>query len=211
VRARAQRPFRSVADCVVRADIPKDLALHLAAAGAFGGLGLDRREAMWSAMSVDRGLPLLAGVSNEPGGGLASMNEVELMEADYAHLGLSTRVHPMALLRDEMNVRRVLGSAALLRAPHGKRVRAAGMVTIRQRPGTAKGVTFMTLEDEDGQMNLVVFPDVYARYRSIATDAILLVARGKVQREHQVTNLIVDAFEPLPGPRPLRSVSRDFH
>lgn len=69
----------------------------------------------------------------------------------------------------------------------------------------------MTLEDEDGQMNLVVFPDVYARYRSIATDAILLVARGKVQREHQVTNLIVDAFEPLPGPRPLRSVSRDFH
>ncbi|HJL40974.1 MAG TPA: OB-fold nucleic acid binding domain-containing protein, partial [Myxococcales bacterium LLY-WYZ-16_1] len=75
---------------------------------------------------------------------------------------------------------------------------------------TAKGVVFMTLEDEDGQMNLVVFPKTYARWRTVARDAILLVAVGKVERRHRVTNLIVDRFEPMPGPRPERSVSRDF-
>jgi len=212
VAARRQAPFRSVADAIVRAEIPKDVALHLAASGAFAALCSDRRTAMWTAMSVDRGAPLFAGrLEPEPSGGLRPMEAVEEMQADYGIMGLSARVHPMALLRSEMERRGILGSVALKAVADQGRVRVGGMVTIRQRPGTAKGVVFITLEDEDGQMNLVVFPKIYERHRAMAKDAILLVARGKVERKHRVTNVIVDALEPMPGPRPPESVSRDFY
>ncbi|MGF1511415.1 MAG: error-prone DNA polymerase [Myxococcota bacterium] len=231
VNARRHRPFGSVADAVIRGEIPKDLAIHLAACGAFSELGRDRRAAMWDAMSVDRSLPLLAraaagpadhsvegsasrtgvrGSGPGPVRGLREMNPVERMQADYGTMGLSTRVHPMTLLREEMQRRRILSMPELDAARDGSKVRVGGLVTIRQRPGTAKGVVFMTLEDEFGQMNLVIFPQVYERYRPVAKDAILLVARGTVQRRHRVTNVIVDALEAMPGPKPPEGLSRDF-
>lgn len=210
VAARRHGPFRGVADVVIRADLPKDAAIHLAAAGAFDDLGVSRREALWRVLSVDRKAPLFAALEDAPIHPGSELTEVERMQADYAHLGLSTAVHPVALLRQDLRRAKIAGSLQLERTPSGRRVRVGGMVTVRQRPGTAKGVVFMTLEDEDGQMNLVVFPKTYARWRAVARDAILLVAVGKVERRHRVTNLIVDRFEPMPGPRPERSVSRDF-
>jgi error-prone DNA polymerase len=211
VEARRQRPFASVADVVVRADLPRDVAMFLAAAGAFGDLGRSRREALWDAMAVDKGAPLFAAQpSAERVEGLRPMTEVERMKADYGAMGLSTRVHPMALLRGDMERRRIGGTTEVETAPDGQAIRVGGLVTIRQRPGTAKGVVFMTLEDENGQMNLVVFPQVYERHRAVAKDAILLVARGRIQRRHRVTNVIVEGFEPMPGPRPPGSLSRDF-
>jgi error-prone DNA polymerase len=210
VAARRHGPFQGVADVVIRADLPKDAAIHLAAAGAFDDLGVSRREALWRVLSVDRKAPLFAALEDAPIHPGSELTEVERMQADYAHLGLSTAVHPVALLRQDLRRAKIAGSLQLERTPSGRRVRVGGMVTVRQRPGTAKGVVFMTLEDEDGQMNLVVFPKTYARWRAVARDAILLVAVGKVERRHRVTNLIVDRFEPMPGPRPERSVSRDF-
>jgi len=211
VEARTERPFIDVTDVLTRADVPKDAAVHLASSGAFDALGVSRREALWGVLSFDRGAPLFRGIdASAPSAGLRPMDAIDAMKADYRTTGLSTRQHPMALLRAELRRRGVLGYLELERVRPGKRVRVGGMVTVRQRPGTAKGVVFMTLEDEDGQMNLVVFPKTYARHRAVARDAILLVAEGRVERRHRVTNVIVDRFVPLEGPRPEAGVSRDF-
>ena len=187
------------------------MAVHLASSGAFDALGVSRRDALWRALSFDRGAPLFRSVEAPgPAVGLPAMDDVETMKADYRTTGLSTKTHPVALLRPDLRRRKILGFLELESVSPGSRVKVGGMVTVRQRPGTAKGVVFMTLEDEDGQMNLVVFPKTYDRYRAVARDAILLVAEGKVERKHKVTNVIVDRFLPLEGQRPDDAVSRDF-
>lgn len=214
VDARESRPFESVEDVVLRADLPRDVAARLAASGALDSLGVSRREALWRVTSMDRRSPLFFGVplpdDTKSGAKLPSMSPTEKMRADYATVGLSVHTHPMQLVRDEMKRRRVLGFLELERAPHGRRVRVGGMAVTRQRPGTASGVIFMTLEDEDGHMNLVVFSHVYERYRNVARDEVMLIADGEVQRTGRVVNLIVDHFAPLAVPQPGVSVARNF-
>ncbi len=210
VLARTERPFESVTDVLHRADVPLDAAVQLAAADAFSGLGCDRRQALWQVLGFDRGAPLLRTVSTPlPARGLSTMDPVEEMQADFRSLGLSTRVHPVALLREDLKRQGIMGYRQVEATTPGRRVKVGGLVTVRQRPGTAKGVIFMTLEDEDGQMNLVVFSHVWERHRSWVRDAVLLAAVGKLERRHQVSNVIVDRFEPLAGPTP-GAVSRNF-
>ena len=212
--ARFLRPFSSIADVVQRAELPKTAAARLAASGAFSALEPSRRAALWRVMSLDLRSPLFAHVElpDDEGVGeaLTPMNAVEQMQADYALTGLSS-VHPVALVRSDLRRQGILGSMDLRRARHGQRVRVGGMVTTRQRPGTASGVIFMTLEDEDGPMNLVVYSQVYDRQRALARDATMLVAHGEVQRTHdKVINIVVQRFSSLMIPEPPVHVSRDF-
>ncbi len=214
ISARRQAPLTSIADVVHRAELSKTSAARLAAAGALSVLEPSRRAALWRVMALDVRAPLFAAVELPDDGVdsvLAPMTAVEIMRADYALTGLSTGLHPVALMRSELRRQGILGSMDLRRMRHGASVRVGGMVTTRQRPGTASGVIFMTLEDEDGPMNLVVYSQVYDRQRSLARDATMLIAYGQVQRTHEkVINIVVKRFASLTIPEPPVHVSRDF-
>lgn len=213
VQARSERPFSGVADLVARAELPRDMAARLAAAGCMRAFGGSRREALWTVMGLPGNQPLFSGLDPSGGdrdSGIPEMSAAESMQADYMTLGLSVKTHPMRLVRPLMKARRILGYLDLERVPHGTRVRVGGMVVTRQRPGTASGVIFMTLEDEDGHMNLVVFTPVYERFRQVVRGEVMLVAEGAVQRTGRVLNVIVDRFTPLAASEPGVSVSRNF-
>jgi len=214
VEARARRPFDNIADLVHRANLPKDIAARLASAGALSCFGVSRREALWRVMAIERRSPLFAGVelpdASQTAQSLASMTATESMRADYGTLGLSVHTHPMALVRPQMKQQRIIGFLELERTRHGKLVRVGGMAVTRQRPGTASGVIFMTLEDEDGHMNLIVFTKVYEKYRTVIRDSMMLIATGKVQRIGNVVNLIVQGFLPLEVAGPGVMVSRNY-
>jgi error-prone DNA polymerase len=215
VKARSESPPANIADIVARAELPRDITLRLAASGAFFGLGLSRREALWKAMALDRSSPLFENVElpDDPdiGARLPKMDEVDEMRADYEVTGLTVGAHPMALVRDLMREKRIMGFKEIQLAKQGSRVKAGGMVVTRQRPGTASGVVFITLEDEDGHINLVVFSHVYDRYRELARDGTMLIAEGKLERTGKVINVVVDHFERLDdAPDPGVSVSRNF-
>ena len=213
VAARAEQPFTSIVDAVYRADLAKTSAARLAAAGAFSALEPSRRAALWRVMSLDLRSPLFAHLepAEEVEQDWVPMSAVEQMRADFALTGLSAVRHPVSLVRTDLRQQGILGSMDLKRARHGQRVRVGGMVTTRQRPGTASGVIFMTLEDEDGPMNLVVYSHVYDRQRLLARDSTMLVAHGEVQRTHEkVINIVVQRFAPLVIPEPPVHVSRDF-
>jgi error-prone DNA polymerase len=125
------------------------------------------------------------------------MQELELLAADYQSTGVSTRRHPMAVYRRSLARQGIRGYRDVLRWPSGEAIRVAGLVTTRQRPGTASGVVFITLEDEHGHMNLVVFSHVFERDRRLSREVGFLVAVGRVEREKGVTNVIVERFEPF--------------
>jgi error-prone DNA polymerase len=131
---------------------------------------------------------------------------------DYATAGLSLKQHPVALVRDELKRRRIICSKDLDNVPNGRWVNVAGLVLIRQRPGTASGIVFETLEDETGIVNLIVKPDIYERYRAAARHAGLLQADGYLQKQGQVVHVIAkrlfDLSELLQGHE---FQSRDFH
>ena len=212
--ARAERAFTSIADAVMRAELSKTSAARLAAAGAFSTLEPSRRAALWRVMALDLRSPLFGHLELADEGveqTLIPMSAVEQMRADYALTGLSAELHPVALVRSDLRRQGIWGSLDLRRARHGQMVRVGGMVTTRQRPGTASGVIFITLEDENGPMNLVVYSQVYDRQRTLARDTTMLVAHGEVQRTHEkVINIIVRRFAPLMIPEPPVPVSRDF-
>jgi error-prone DNA polymerase len=138
--------------------------------------------------------------------------EGESIFEDYAALGLSLGRHPVALLRPLLEKRRMRTAADLLVARHGQVVHAAGLVTCRQRPGTASGVIFVTLEDETGQVNVVVWRDVSARQRRVLLGAQLLAVHGVLERDGDVAHLIAGRLEDLsPLLGGLTAASRDFH
>ena len=122
-------------------------------------------------------------------------SQSEDMLADYASIGLTLGKHPLALLRSALRARRCLHSSELARVPHGRRVRFAGIVSMRQRPETAKGVTFMTLEDEAGMVNAVVWQKVAERQRNVLHGAQLMAIDGRLERTDGVQHLIVDRME----------------
>ncbi len=213
--SRIERPFTSIADVVQRAELSRVSAARLAAAGAFGVLEPARRAALWRVMALDFRSPLFAHIELPDDTSveqtLVPMSAVERMQTDYALTGLSVQIHPVSLVRADLRRQGIWGSMDLRRARHGQQVRVGGMITTRQRPGTASGVIFMTLEDEDGPMNLVVYSQVYDRQRTLARDSTMLVAHGEVQRTHEkVINIVVRRFSPLMIPEPPVHVSRDF-
>lgn len=212
LEARRERPFDNLADFVRRVDPPRDQTARLAAAGAFRCFGLERREATWAALAFERSGPLFHGVGpgRDSSFELPEMSPAERIRADYAAVGMCLETHPMRLLRSALDAAGVLGSRALKKTPTGRWVEVGGLVVIRQRPGTAKGVVFITLEDEHGHMNLVVFAKVFERDKALSRDAPMLRAVGRVERTGEVVNLIVDRFAPLRDPSELAPVSRDF-
>lgn len=131
---------------------------------------------------------------------------------DYSTVGLSLKKHPVALVREELSKRKVLTSAELMKTQHNHWVRVAGLVLIRQRPGTASGIVFETLEDETGIINLIVKPDVYDFHRAAARHALLLQADGYVQRSGQIVHVMAKRLHDLSHLIPdYEQRSRDFH
>ncbi|WP_322520882.1 error-prone DNA polymerase [Guyparkeria halophila] len=215
--ARDEMAFRDVADCVRRARLDARDRRALAHAGAFAALEGNRYAAHWSAsgipadMALEAGLPADRKVA-EPAVDLPVPNQAETIVADYQRLGLSLNGHPLGLLRDRLRRLRLRRSDELATRHDGAHTRYCGLVTMRQRPGTAKGTVFLTLEDEVGTVNVIVWPDRVAEYRQVVVNARLLEVRGQWQHRdgvaHLVARMLVDHSHWL-GELPTRS--RDFH
>ena len=211
--ARAQRPFSSLADLAGRAQLAqRDLDL-LAAAGALADLAGHRRQAAWAAAGVSRQLDLLHDVpTQERSADLAEPSEAENLIADYASTGLSLGRHPLCLLRDRLTAQRFVTACQLQAAADRQLLRAAGIVTCRQRPGTASGIVFVTLEDETGLANIVVHSRLVERQRRELLGARLLGVLGQVQREGAVVHLVAKRLVDLSALLGrLPTTSRNFH
>ncbi|HEX9702104.1 MAG TPA: error-prone DNA polymerase [Rhodospirillales bacterium] len=199
--------YRDVADVRRRARLSRSVLERLARADAWHGLGLGRRQALWAVRGLDQApsLPLFAHAdmaadeTPEPAVDLPSMTPGEAVADDYRALMLSLRAHPVALLRARLAVDGYLPCAELIAAADGRPVAVAGLIITRQRPGSAKGVVFVTLEDETGVANLVVWPDVFERYRRPAIGASLLGVRGRLQREGLVIHVVAESLADLSG------------
>lgn len=206
-----QGPFRDLHDLVRRTDATASQLEALATAGAFECLGLSRREGIWlaGAAAEDRArfLPGTAVAVQPPL--FADQSGYERLAADLWATGVSTDDHPMAHLRAALTERGVLTSADLRSHEEGRRIEVAGVVTHRQRPATASGVTFLNLEDEHGLVNVICTTGVWARYRRVARDSPALIVRGILERSPEgVANVLADAFEDLRTG--LAHRSRDF-
>jgi len=177
----AARPFADFRDLVRRAGLDRGSMERLAEADALRGLGLDRRMAMWEAAAVERDTALAAPVVEvAPQLPLATAGERVVL--DYAGTGLTLGPHPLALLRGELARRGAVSTRDYAEARQGKWLRVAGLVLVRQRPGSAKGVMFFTIEDEFGVANLVLFPDISKRFRREVVEARLVIAEGRLER-----------------------------
>jgi error-prone DNA polymerase len=198
----AARPVVSVADAAQRGGLRRDELDALAHAGAFATLGLARREALWQAAAAERdGASLLARVRPAPGTApLVPMTPFEETAADYATAGLTPGPHVMAHLRPGLAAAGVCAARDLAAVPHGAPVRVAGHVIVRQRPGTAKGFCFLTLEDETGTANAVVTPQLYERVRLVLNTSALLEVTGRLERVDGVTHVRAARFRRLEGP-----------
>ncbi|HYJ10774.1 MAG TPA: error-prone DNA polymerase, partial [Polyangiaceae bacterium] len=231
---RSEWRFANVDDVVRRCELRKADVEALAEAGAFESLTPSRRTALWQARSPrapglfqERALP-------EPAEDLPALRASERLLLDYRHKGLSVGDHPMRYFRDKLRARRVVTAKELFGCQQGQRVEVAGVVTCRQQPATASGVVFITLEDETGFLNLVLWTRVYEQYRLPARHAAIMLARGTIERQGRppgvhvdiphdplvdqaadvapVIHVIVEALLRLDVPgRDIEKVSRDFH
>jgi error-prone DNA polymerase len=211
-RVVAARPFSSADDLAQRAQLNRKDMRCLAAAGALQTLVGHRRLAHWAAAAIERLPPLDAPPGMERVPVLAPPTEGEGILADYASLGLTLGRHPLALLRKRLDKFRISTAGELQGKNQGSLVRVAGLVTCRQRPDTASGVVFVTLEDETGCMNVVVWKALVERQRSELLGARLLGVQGVIEREGDVVHLVARRLydhSSLLGP--LAATSRDFH
>ncbi|MCO5081372.1 MAG: error-prone DNA polymerase [Rhizobiaceae bacterium] len=202
VAARADTPYGSVDDLWHRAGVPALALKQLADADAFRpSLGLERREALWQVKGLrDEPLPLFAAASareaatvpelDEPTVPLKPMTEGCQVVADYGRTGLSLRRHPVSFLRQDLARRGIVTCHEAMSARDRRWLEAAGIVLVRQRPGSAKGVMFITLEDETDIANLVVWPKVFEKHRRIILGAPMFAVRGRIQREGEVVHLV---------------------
>lgn len=182
--ARRAQPFASVQDLARRAALDARELDQLAAADALAPLAGHRRQQAWDAAALHRAPALLRDAPvHEAALTLRAPPEAEDIVFDYAATGLTLRRHPLALLRAQLRAQRLQTAAELRNAPHGRLVRACGLVTVRQSPGTAKGVTFLTLEDETGTVNVIVWPALKERQRAPLLHAQLLAVHGQWQRD----------------------------
>jgi error-prone DNA polymerase len=209
----AARPFKSIVDLAERVrGIRKDELRMLAEIGALEPLGGHRRDALWEAERAFRPAgPLLEGLVNdaEPSP-LHAMTVAERIRADFYGTGLTIGMHPMKLYREAMRARGVVPAAALKRAKKGQMVRVAGCVICRQRPGTANGFLFLSLEDETGIANAIVEPDLFGAYREILVNAPYLLLEGLLQNQQGAISVKMRSVESLhfaSGAAP----SHDFH
>ena len=203
VAARGAQDYTSMEALRDRSGIPVSALERLADADAFlPSLRLDRRQALWAVRGLrDDALPLFAAAAArelvEPEVTLATMTAGGQVMADYAHTGLTLRRHPLTFLREDLAARGIVPTDTLRHVRDGKRLTLAGLVLVRQRPGSAKGVVFVTIEDESGHANLVLWPDLFARQRHMVFAARMLSCRGRVQREGEVIHVVAEHLEDL--------------
>ncbi|VWC48429.1 DNA polymerase [Burkholderia aenigmatica] len=210
----AAGPFDNVDTLARRAQLERRDLEALAAANALATLAGHRRDALWQAVAAapERDLLATAPIDEAEKPALGAPSEADDILADYHTTGLTLNRHPVALLRPALRARRLSSAAELHDRPDGRLARACGLVTARQMPGTAKGVMFMTLEDETGCVNLIVRPELLARQRRETLDSRLLAASGVWQVASDVRHLVVQHFEDLtPLLGGLRTSSREFH
>ena len=212
VRQRTAGSFTSYGDFVARTGLSPAVLSRLAAADAFRSLDLSRRPAYWMSLAANPVEPLLVGLPDEAVPALPPLSPAEEVIHDYQAQRLSLRGHPFSPLRESLRTqqRRDRGRFAGFEGQPVVSRRRAGAGT--PAPGTAKGVTFMTIEDETGSANLIVWPDVWERYRRVGRLAKAVLASGQLQKQDGVTHLIVDRLQDLTEQLPnLGRVSRDFH
>ncbi len=195
----SERPLTSVEDLARRAALrPGDLEL-LAHAGALSAFGKTRREALWQVAKVSREAgPLFAGLPADDPSPLPEMSPVEETRADYATAEMTAGPHMLAHLRAELARRGVASAADLVRRRDGERVTAAGAVIVRQRPGTAKGFVFLTLEDETGMLQAIVRPDLFRQQRAVVVGSGALVVEGRLQRQDGSMSVRAERFWTIP-------------
>jgi error-prone DNA polymerase len=187
----------------------------LAEADAFASLAIDRRAALWQALGQEKRAPhrpLLANLDDdERPAPLPAMPPLEQVFADYRTSGFSLKAHPLKFFREQLHRLRVTPAAALENIRDGRHLRVAGLVILRQRPGTAKGITFVTLEDETGLVNLVIRPNIWERYYAVARRSPAWIAHGVLENKGGVIHLVINKLEDFSarlGDLPTRS--RDF-
>ena len=210
--ARPVRGFRSIAELTARAGLDRGEVELLAQAGALVTLAGNRHQAHWQARAIEPFRPLLGSAEPDDGVRLPAPTESADVVADYRSLGLSLGRHPVALLRERGELERCCPAAELPLRGSGRFVRVGGLVTCRQRPGTASGVLFLTLEDDTGNINVVVWKDRQERFRKALLGGRLLLVKGIVENRdavvHVIAGEIIDRSEALGG---IESQSRDFH
>ncbi len=212
VAARTQRPFTDVHDLSRRAGLDDKARRILAEAGALQALVGHRHAARWAVAGIERQRPLLPGSPDETAIALPAPTASEEMLSDYRATGLTLQAHPMSLLRARLQQQRVLDSRQLRDIPHGRGVHATGIVTQRQRPATASGTVFITLEDEHGLINVVVWPHIAQRRRRAMLAARLLAVRGRWENVDGVQHLIARDLQDMSHLLgDLQTGSRDFH
>jgi error-prone DNA polymerase len=211
IAARADEPFTSVDDLWRRAGVPSASLVQIAEAdGLRPSLMLARRDALWAIKGLrDEPLPLFAAASareeqtvqefREPEIVLRPMTSGGEVVEDYSHVGLSLRAHPVTFLRTDLRAKRIVTCAEAMQTRDGRWLQTAGLVLVRQKPGTAKGVIFITLEDETGIANLVVWAKIFEKYRRAVLSASMLAVRGRIQREGDVVHLVVHHLVDLSG------------
>jgi len=210
--ARAVRPFSDVADMALRAQLDRRALQLLAAANALADLAGNRRQAIWQAVAASPSHDLLRSIGqDDQTPDLATPSEGEHIVSDYRATGLTLGRHPLALLRGILRKQRLMPVSTLLTYRNGRPARGCGIVTVRQRPGTAKGVMFMTLEDETGSVNVIVWPSLQEKQRRESLNATLLAVYGIWQCEGEVRHLVAHRLvdmSHLLGDLP--TVSRNF-
>src|SRR5579859_187871 len=212
--------YASPEDLWRRSGLDSAALKHLADADAFGSIGLPRRQALWAVRALGAPLPPLfaaAGLGAEQPVVLPKMTMGEQVVEDYAHLRLSLKTHPLALMRRDLAAENIVPARGLESRGDGKRVVTEGLVLVRQRPGTSSGVIFLTLEDETGVCNVVVWPHLYEKARAAVLSGRLLRIAGKLQVEDGVVHLVAErifdrtaALTRL-ADAGLKTTSRDFH
>nr|WP_315458007.1 error-prone DNA polymerase [uncultured Sphingorhabdus sp.] len=208
VRARGEAPYTCVEEIQRRACVGRGALDRIGAAGGFGNITQSRREGLWDVKGLGAApLPLFVAADERAGritreadeaeATLTPMPEGQEVVEDYRTMGLSLRAHPLSFLREELARKRFIPCGDLLTAKDGRWVNIAGLVLLRQKPGSAKGVMFITLEDETGIANLVVWPSLFEKHRRVVLGSSMMGVRGQVQREGEVIHLVANRLDNL--------------
>jgi error-prone DNA polymerase len=209
VASRGELPYQGIEQVWRRAGVPPSALERIADADGFLCLGQDRRQALWAIKALaDEPLPLFAAADrnqapqpeiNEPEVQLAAMTEGQAVVEDYRHVGLSLRAHPISFLRDDLARMAITPCSDLASKRDGARLSVAGLVLVRQRPGSANGVLFLTIEDESGHANLIIWPSLFEAQRRIVMSAGMIACQGRLQKEGAVLHVVGETLTDLSG------------
>jgi error-prone DNA polymerase len=215
IRARAAGPFDTIDQFTRRTGLLQGAVSRLAEADAFGSLACDRRQSLWDALSQPKSRsprPLLdpSDPAVDPLADLPAMTVQEQVVADYQTLGLTLRPHPVSFYREHLQRLGATPAAQLANLPHRRQVRVAGLILLRQRPSTGNGITFATLEDETGTVNLVLYKSIWERFHAIARHSNAWFVRGRLESRHGVIHVVAQHLQDMQHELTHRVPSRDF-